>query len=316
MSASNYFPRWYYPISVTQFAEDDSHIAWQSNGNFVYIRGRDSFQTKTVAPLRHIPLSFSQSVRNTTWFLYCRFLLNQEPGTVTGLEVQLSIDRGGRVVDDTIQLYKNDEKIGENNASMDLSTLKKYGNTWGLDWDNPYILTSGDFGVLLRFQSNFTTPHNTVPSIDFVRMRYTIDGESLTNAQEARPNIGWTNAYVNSTNKDRDGTSSGDGGPGAGDGSGGDTSGGGSGFTGSIGFISSTGFSGSNGFTGSAFFPVSDARVVFINGSTVLVGNINSSNTVGTISLLPPSPTIIGEAYFVTSEGAVYYWTGSGWVRL
>jgi hypothetical protein len=326
MSAINYYPRWYYPISVTQFSEDDSHIAWKSDGNFVYIKGRDSFQTNTIAPLRHIPLSFSQSVRNKTWFLYCRFSLNREPGTVTGLEVQLSIDRGGRVVDDTVQLYKNSEKIGENYASMDLSTLKKYGNTWGLEWNNPYILTSGDFGVLLRFQSNFTIPHSTTPSIDFIRMRYTVANELLVNKQEARPNIGWTNSSVDDSNFSRDGKE--------GEGKGGkkknDGFAGSNGSTGSNGFFGSNGFEGSYGFEGSGFngsngfigsispIDIGQIEVVFLDNVPYLRVR-NSQNQETFIQIIPTNNLPLGGTFLYQSwlvGSLVYYWNGTIWVSI
>jgi hypothetical protein len=301
MSATNYFPRWYYPTSVDQTFEDVSHISWDSTGDFVYLKSKDLSRTSTVAPLIHIPVSRTVSIRNKTWFLHCRFQLGTELGQINGIQVQIQMDRGSRIVDETIQLDKNGELLGENQATLDILSLKTYGNTWGLNWSNinPYDLTSGNFGLRLRFQSSFNTPHSTSPSIDFIRMRYTVVGESLINKQEARPNVGWTMSEsltirsLSPTDFDN---------------------GEGDGFIGSIGFIGSSGFQGSFGFTGSAGFATSTATVQFINGTLVIVGNIGPESTVATLSLLPSAGAFQNQAYLVLGGVGLVYWNGSTWV--
>jgi hypothetical protein len=197
MYANNYYPKWYYPTAVTQDSEAITHVPWDSSGNFTYIKSRDLTQTKTVAPLKHIPNSFSTPIRNKTWYLNCNFRLGRESGRVNGIQLQLQMDRGSRIVDDTVQLTHDGSPIGENLANLEIEALKTYGNTWGLTWTDPGVYamtstTSTTFGVVLRFQSNFSTPHTTTPAIDFVRMRYTVEGEASNNRQEDRPNIGWT----------------------------------------------------------------------------------------------------------------------------
>jgi len=312
MSATNYFPRWYYPTYVDQTFEDASHIPWDSTGDFVYLKSKDLTKTSTVAPLIHIPVSRTVSIRNKTWFLHCRFQLGTEPGQINGIQVQIQMDRGSRIVDDTIQLDKNGELLGENQATLDMLSLKTYGNTWGLNWSNinPYTLTSGNFGLRLRFQSSFTTPHCTTPSIDFIRMRYTVVGESLINKQEARPNIGWTmsESLTNSfPNKRKDG------GEGDGAGDGGSTGGG---FTGSAGFTGSqgSGFVGSNAFTGSVGFAGSTVSVQFFGGTLVVLGNFGPDSTVATLSLLPPVGAFLNQAYLVLGGVGIVYWNGSTWI--
>jgi hypothetical protein len=307
MSAINYFPRWYYPISVDQTFEDVSHIPWNSTGDFVYLKSKDSFRTSTVAPLTHIPVSRTVSIRNKTWFLHCRFQLGAEPGQINGIQVQIQMDRGARIIDDTIQLDKNGELLGENQATLDILSLKTYGNTWGLNWSNidPYDLTSGNFGLRLRFQSNFTTPHTTTPAIDFIRMRYTVVGEDATNKQEARPNIGWTMSLVNSRNKRRDGMPENsddvdlfpNGGTGGDSGS----------FIGSSGFGGSTGFLGSIQFVGSAGNVTGGSGVNFgFIGSGIL--NVSSYTVIPSISLLPIAGSFRFEAFFVVNTNQLFYW--------
>jgi hypothetical protein len=301
MYATNYFPRWYYPISIDQTFEDASHIPWDSTGNFIHLKSKDLSRTSTVLPLKHIPVSQTVSIRNKTWFLHCRFQLGTEMGQVNGIQVQIQMDRGSRIIDDTIQLDKNGELLGENQATLDMLPLKTYGNAWGLNWSNidPYELASENFGLRLRFQSSFTTPHATTPSIDFIRMRYTVVGESLIDKQESRPNIGWTmseSSTIQSRPLEYD-------------------DGEGEGFIGSIGFSgSNNGFQGSTGFTGSIYFASSTARIEFILGTVVVVGEIGPESTVATISLLPPVGAFLNQAYFVLGGVGLVYWNGSTWV--
>ena len=311
MSATNYFPRWYYPISIDQTFEDVSHIPWDSTGNFIHLKSRDLSKTSTVLPLKHIPVSQAVSIRNKTWFLHCRFQLGTEMGQVNGMQVQIQMDRGSRIIDDTIQLDKNGELLGENQATLDILSLKTYGNSWGLNWSNidPYELASGTFGLRLRFQSSFTTPHTTTPSIDFVRMRYTVVGESLINKQELRPNIGWTmsESLTIRTKSSADDDIPGGGGSGIG--------GGADNFTGSTGFAGSgPGFFGSNGYTGSVDAGDATARIEFIQGVLVIIGNIGPANTVATVSLLPLAGAFQNQVYLVQDGFRIFYWNGSSWI--
>jgi hypothetical protein len=319
MSAINYFPRWYYPISVDQTFEDVSHIPWNSTGDFVYLKSKDSFKTSTVAPLTHIPVSQTVSIRNKTWFLHCRFQLGAEPGQINGIQVQIQMDRGARIIDDTIQLDKNGELLGENQATLDILSLKTYGNTWGLNWSNidPYDLTSGNFGLRLRFQSNFTTPHTTTPSIDFIRMRYTVVGEDATNKQEALPNVGWTMALTLEKFWDRSDIGPGKqatllDGEGGASGTGGPPGPPGSGFAGSqppSGFVGSTfslGSSGLTGFIGSNIGFAGSGQIYGFIGSSI--GNISQLVFIPNIGLLPTTGSFRFQAFYIQTTGQVFYW--------
>jgi len=323
MYANNYYPKWYYPHSISQESEAITHVPWDSTGNFTYIKSRDLTQTKTVAPLRHIPNSFSTPIRNKTWYLNCMFQLGREPGQVNGIQLQIQMDRGARIVDDTVQLIYNGSPIGENLATLEIETLKTYGNAWGLTWTDPDVYampstTSTDFGVVLRFQSNFSTPHTTTPAIDFVRMRYTVEGETLINRQEARPNIGWTMALTldkfwitrpgefseldddfELTNND--GTQ---GGPGGGTG--------GTGYEGTAGYIGSGVFEfiGSGGFVGSGGFIGSSGDYQgsifgFIGSS---FPNISSYNIIPSIAFLPTTGAFTYQAFLVQDTNQIFYW--------
>ena len=316
---SNYYPKWYYPHSISQDSEAITHVPWDSTGNFIHIKSRDLTQTKTVAPLKHIPNSYSTPIRNKTWYLNCKFQLGRESGQVNGIQLQIQMDRGARIVDDTVQLIYNGSPIGDNLATPEIEALKTYGNAWGLTWTDPdvYAMTSGDFGVVLRFQSNFSTPHTTTPALDFVRMRYTVEGETVINKQEARPNIGWTMALTldkfwirkpgEKSAESQDGAeitdSDGQGGAGGGYGGSGAGYAGSGPFVGSFGFIGSTGVVGSSGFTGTTGF--AGSTFGFIGSG---FQNISSYNVIPSIEFLPTTGAYTYQAFLVQTTNQIFYW--------
>lgn len=310
---SNYYPKWYYPHSISQDSEAITHVPWDSTGNFVHIKSRDLTQTKTIAPLKHIPNSYSTPIRNKTWYLNCKFQMGREPGQVTGIQLQIQMDRGSRIVDDTVQLIYNGSPIGENLATPEIEALKTYGNAWGLTWTDPdaYAMTTGDFGVVLRFQSNFSTPHTTTPAIDFVRMRYTVEGETLINKQEARPNIGWTMSMGPFRNWKYSPTKEGmpewkPDGTGGTEGGGGEPGGGESppSYTGSSAFIGSGGFIGSGPFIGSSG-NYQGSTFGFIGSKFQTIG---SYNVIPTIAFLPITGAFTYQAFLIQNTNQIFYW--------
>ena len=316
MYANNYYPKWYYPTSVTQDSEAITHVPWDSTGNFTYIKSKDLTQTKTIAPLKHIPNSYSTPIRNKTWYLNCKFQMGREAGRVTGIQLQIQMDRGSRIVDDTVQLIYNGSPIGENLATPEIEALKTYGNAWGLTWTDPdvYAMTGGDFGVVLRFQSNFSTPHTTTPAIDFVRMRYTVEGETVINKQEARPNIGWTMALTldkfwkrkpgePGELTENNGPDGGIGGGSGGAGYGGSGFAGSGAFVGSFGFIGSEGVVGSSGFTGTTGY--AGSTFGFIGSG---FRNISSYNVIPSIAFLPTTGAYTYQAFLVQTTNQIFYW--------
>jgi hypothetical protein len=230
------------------------------------------------------------------------------------------MDRGSRIVDDTVQLTHDGSPIGENLANLEIEALKTYGNTWGLTWTDPGVYamtstTSTTFGVVLRFQSNFSTPHTTTPAIDFVRMRYTVEGEASNNRQEDRPNIGWTMAltldkFWDRTPGERSKLTNTPGplGGGAADGTGGQGYGG-SGYAGSDGFVGSFAYIGSAGVVGSAAY----IGTMGYAGSTFgFIGsgfrNISSYNVIPTIAFLPTSGSYTYQAFLIENTNQIFYW--------
>ena len=95
------------------------------------------------------------------------------PDAITGIQVKLSMNRFGRITDDTIQLTRNDELIGENQATLDTNPIKLYGSETSL-WDTtltPEYLQDPSFGVVLRFKSHPRWPHKSSAFIDAVEIR-------------------------------------------------------------------------------------------------------------------------------------------------
>lgn len=165
---------WFYPTTISQTAEDASHIQWDDTNNFVFLRSADNNFTKTVKSLLHIANSRSTALKNQTWYLLLTgFNFTNLPATITGLEAEIHMDRGGRITDETIQLRVGNNWIGDNQADAKLDEYKFYGSpdsNWSVDNLSSYILDPS-FGMGLRFQSHPSYPHNSTPRIDYVRIR-------------------------------------------------------------------------------------------------------------------------------------------------
>ena len=83
------------------------------------------------------------------------------------------MNRLGRITDETVQLCRNNELIGDNHASLNLDLIKIYGSdtdNWNTNLTMSNIQNSS-FGVVLRFQSHPNWPHKSSPLIDAVELR-------------------------------------------------------------------------------------------------------------------------------------------------
>ena len=153
---------WFYPTIISQTAEDPSHIEWDSVNDFVFLRSADSNFTKTTSSLVHIAISKGNAIKNKTWYLYLTgFNFTNIPQTISGLEAELHMNRGGRITDDTIQLRYDNNWIGDNKSSLNLDMLKAYGSSedhWGVNL-NSFNLLDPSFGIGIRFQSHPMYPH-------------------------------------------------------------------------------------------------------------------------------------------------------------
>ena len=165
---------WTLPNTVDQYAEtggETAHISWV---NFSGLASLDGRATKTSRDLIHIAVDERHDLTNKTYFLkLTNFSFIKLPEVLSGIEVRISMNRGGRITDETVQLCINNNLIGDNHASLEMSPNKIYGSDTS-KWNTQ--LTMNDiqnptFGVIIRFQSHPRWPHKSSPLIDAVELR-------------------------------------------------------------------------------------------------------------------------------------------------
>ena len=171
---------WTKPAEITQYAQHDAeevHISWNiiSNRNPI----------TTTAPLLHIARQPRNDITMKTYFLSLTgYTFENLPETITGINCRVSMDRGGRIADETVQLTYKGKLIGSNqgkpafNPQNNASTLSPV-TTYGGDISNWEVTGTVDtlmvqdpsFGVVLRFRSHPSWPHNTTPQINAVEIQ-------------------------------------------------------------------------------------------------------------------------------------------------
>lgn len=165
---------WFYPNTVNQTYEVIEHVPWVDENNFLSIKHPDGTFLSLSAPLLHIANSMVNDLKMKTYFLnLSNFKITYLPTTISGVEVQINMNRGGRITDETIQLMYNGSFIGENKATFDLSPLKMFGgptDLWGTTLTSN-MLANSLFGIGVRFQSHPSWPHSEYPRIDYIRVR-------------------------------------------------------------------------------------------------------------------------------------------------
>lgn len=165
---------WTLPTTISQYAEADAesvHISWYEEhfDNLTFISGR---ALETTKPLYHIARSPKHDLKTKTYFLKLSgFNFYNVPEEISGIELRLTSKRYGRITDETIQLSLDNELVGDNKATLDLSPIKLYGgttDTWGINLQD---VLSPSFGVVLRLQSHPHWPHKDGVQIDSVEIR-------------------------------------------------------------------------------------------------------------------------------------------------
>jgi len=166
---------WYYSNNIFQFGEIPQHAAWVDDGTGFYnARFPDGAFINTVVPILHIANSIVKDIKNKTYYInFTDFNIIDAPAIISGVELELATNRGGRITDETIQLTYNNNLIGDNKANYDLSVNKIYGgynDTWSANLTQA-IITDSSFGIRLRFQSHPSWPHKSTPMIEYARIR-------------------------------------------------------------------------------------------------------------------------------------------------
>ena len=168
---------WALPTSISQYAEpgaEDHHVSWIGDNNFQGLTQTYDGYVETSRDLLHIAKQPNHDLVEKTYFLKITgFTFNNLPDVVSGIEMKLTMRRNGRISDETIQLYLDNDVIGDNQASRSLNPVNTYGgenNNWNTnlsiaDIQNP------TFGVLLRFRSHPSWPHKSSALVDAVEIR-------------------------------------------------------------------------------------------------------------------------------------------------
>lgn len=135
-----------------------------------------------------------EKFRSETSELWCTGLrIPEQGGTISGIEVQLNVQRVARVQDLVVQLTLGGELIGENRAS-DINPVQSnmytgdydiaptpindyniYGgpmDMWGTEL-SPSDIVDTSFGIVISFQSNNVMPHRDLVYVDQLAVRVT-----------------------------------------------------------------------------------------------------------------------------------------------
>ena len=162
---------WTSPSILEQYAEDESHITWNSADVSLILSGTS---ISTSSPLLHIARQPRNDIKMKTYFLRASgFNFENLPDTISGIECKVLINRGGRITDETVQLCLNETLIGDNRANLEVHPEKVYGSSidkWNVTNLDRSMVQDPTFGVVLRFQSHPAWPHKTTPKINSVEL--------------------------------------------------------------------------------------------------------------------------------------------------
>ena len=168
---------WTLPTLITQYSEigaEEFHIDWLDVSNFAGLKTLDQVSIKTTRDLIHIARDPKHDILQKTYFLKLTgFDFTDVTESVNGIEMKMTMNRGGRITDDTVQLCLRDSLIGKNMASLTLDPIKLYGSNDNI-WETSLSIEDiqdPTFGITLRFQSHPRWPHRSSPLIDAVELR-------------------------------------------------------------------------------------------------------------------------------------------------
>jgi hypothetical protein len=168
---------WALPTLITQYAEpsaENHHVSWLEVDGFSGLKNKDGRSIKTSRDLVHIAKEPRHDLTEKTYFLKITgFTFTSLPETLLGIEVRLTMQRYGRISDETIQLCLNDTLVGDNQTTFNLDPIKLYGNETSI-WNTQLTIANiqdPSFGVILRFRSHPSWPHKNGALIDAVEIR-------------------------------------------------------------------------------------------------------------------------------------------------
>lgn len=175
--------QWFYPSTITQFAEASHHLAWKSDiGDLNVLTPDNVFKLTTEKNLLHISNATAGDIRMKTWYLdSTNYQITDVPEVITGIELSVKLKRG-RVIEDTVQLIFTGNTIGDNQVyyhqdienHINIVPNPTYGgetNLWGLTSISALTVQDSSFGVRLRMMSHPYYPHNESPFLEYIAIR-------------------------------------------------------------------------------------------------------------------------------------------------
>lgn len=169
----------YLPSSVDVTSDDPTHeITWMTTPT-TSLGFLLNARWCTVLELKHRSNPATGDIRDSTWNLVCtNFNMTTLPDSIAGLQLDLSGQRHGRIVDDIIQLTYQGSPIGNNNFSyilnneghLYINNQTSYGgptSQWGVTL-TPEMLQDPSFGIIIKFKSHPYYPHSCSMLLDSV----------------------------------------------------------------------------------------------------------------------------------------------------
>lgn len=155
---------WTYPKTVIQYAEDESHVSWSTETFEPVIKMIGGVSLSK--PLLHIARQPKNDIKMKTWYVKAtNFNFQNLPEVINGIKFRFTVDRVGRVFDETIQLTVNDEPVGENKCSQSVDAVQTYGgenDVWEVE-NLSNIINDPSFGIVVRLKSHPHWPHKSTP---------------------------------------------------------------------------------------------------------------------------------------------------------
>lgn len=144
--------RWFGANSITKF-EDDSVIM-------------DTVGLISLEPIYGVAVSEGRiNQYGSEALLFKNFLSS---GTATAVQATIKVDRVGRIQDKVIQLYDGYNLVGKNVADL------KAENTHVYEWSNINYNLDSNFGIVIDYQPNVSTPSRERLIIRSVLLRFFI----------------------------------------------------------------------------------------------------------------------------------------------
>lgn len=168
---------WALPTLITQYAEpgaENHHVPWLEVDGFSGLKNVDGRSIQLSRDLLHIAKEPRHDLTEKTYFLKITgFRFTALPEIVSGIEARLTMQRHGRITDETVQLCLNDALVGDNQTTFNVNPIKIYGNETDI-WNTQLTIAdiqNPSFGVILRFRSHPQWPHKCSALIDAIEIR-------------------------------------------------------------------------------------------------------------------------------------------------